>query len=193
MNQVQEMVAVTPGREAEAIARLEGLLAMMAVQPGFLAANIGRGIEDPSRLLALHAWETIEHWQTYQASKEKVDFIASRAAGLYEFATVGMNWQVESVTGDLNAGSIVRRTLYKEGAGPRLDGAVAGRTCRYVDDLPQFAGAMLQICCYDNPESYRKARVPVGRKSRSYLVDEGFEVQAKRTAAALGATAAQPA
>jgi heme-degrading monooxygenase HmoA len=182
MNQVQELVVVTPGREGEAVKRLEGLLGMMALRPGFRDASVGRGIEDPSRILVLHCWQRLEDWHAYQVSKEKQDFIAGRPPALYEFQVVGMNWQLDVDSGSTQGAAALRRTVYKEGTAPTHGIVVASRTGRYVDAEPQFEGATLQLSYYDSVQSYRTNRVPVGRRARAYLADEGYELVASSLA-----------
>ncbi|HLF79301.1 MAG TPA: antibiotic biosynthesis monooxygenase [Dehalococcoidia bacterium] len=189
MIQVQEMLVVAAGRESEAAKRLESLFDLMAQQPSFRDALVGRGIEDPSRILVLHAWERLEDWTTFQASEQKTAFSASRPSGLYEFEVIGMNWQLEVDSGVPSGAGAVRRTVYKEGAAPSHGSVVASRTARYLDDEPRFQGATLQLSYYDSPQSYKTNKVPVGRRARAYLADEGFELVASRASSRNAAVA----
>ena len=57
MNQVQEMLRLTSADKSdEAVLRLSGLFRLMSQQPGFLGAEVLRGIDEPGTLLVLHAW-----------------------------------------------------------------------------------------------------------------------------------------
>ena len=93
MNQVQEMLRLKDaGKAIQAVERLSCLFNLMSRQPGFLRTEVFRNVDSPDTLLVLHAWETIEAWQTFQHSEEKVAFSASRPAALYDVIPCGMNW-----------------------------------------------------------------------------------------------------
>ena len=130
----------------------------------------------------LHAWERLEDWQTFSASEWKRTFIAQRPLGLYEFETVGMNWQVDSPA-DVSAHDFLRRTV-STGAVVMQAGANAEQTSRYVDDLPQFSGTNLTLTYYGCTADCEAASPAEGA-----LVDEAFEVLLKRVAELQPATA----
>ena len=182
MNQVQESLLLSDGRSDEAVERLQSLFALMALQPGFIDATLGRGIDDPARLLVLHAWDRLEDWTAFSASTAKFAFSATRPDALYTFEPAGMNWKVEGASGDITDATVVRRTICREGAGPGLGHASASRLGRYVDNDPGFSGATLQLAYYASFDAYRAARVPVGRRARAYLADDAFQLLASRFA-----------
>ena len=182
MNQVHEMLILHDGRIGEAVERLQSLFALMATQPGFIDASVGRGIDDPTRLLVLHAWERLEDWTAFSASPAKVAFSATRPDALYTFEPTAMNWKVDQASGAITDATIVRRTICREGAGPGLGHASATRIGRYVDNDPRFSGATLQLAYYAGFDAYRAARVPVGRRARAYLADDAYQLLASRFA-----------
>jgi len=182
MNQVQEMLILSDGRIEEAVERLQGLFSLMAVQPGFIDATVGRGIDDPTRLLVLHAWESLEDWTAFSASSAKAAFLATRPDALYRFEPTGMNWKVDGASAAIADATVGRRTVCREGAGPDLGHASATRIGRYVDNDPRFSGATLQLAYYAGFDAYRAARVPVGRRARAYLADDAYQLLASRYA-----------
>jgi heme-degrading monooxygenase HmoA len=182
MNQVQELMVLNDARRIdEGLERLQGLMDVMARQPGFLHMEVCRGLEQPERILALHAWETLEAWQTFSASQWKRDFIAARPEGLYEFETIGMNWTVDAPVAP--ASDFLRRTV-STGSVEMHTGAVAQQAGRYADDLPQFAGADLVLTYYGCTADCTAAQPAAGA-----LVDEPFEVMLSRVADKQPATA----
>ena len=182
MNQVQELLILSDGRIDAAVERLQSLFALMATQPGFIDATVGRGIDDPERLLVLHAWERLEDWTAFSASSAKVAFSATRPDALYTFEPTAMNWKVDQASGAITDASVVRRTVCREGAGPALGHASGARIGRYVDNDPRFGGATLQLAYYASSDAYRAARVPVGRRARAYLLDDAYQLLASRFA-----------
>jgi heme-degrading monooxygenase HmoA len=182
MNQVQELLILSDGRIDEAVERLQSLFALMAVQPGFIDATVGRGIDDPAQLLVLHAWERLEDWTAFAASSAKVAFSATRPDALYTFEPTPMNWKVDGASDAITDATVVRRTVCREGAGPDLGHASATRIGRYIDNDPRFSGATLQLAYYAGFDAYRAARVPVGRRARAYLADDAFQLLASRYA-----------
>ncbi len=182
MNQVQELLILNDERIDEAVEHLQGLFALMASQPGFIDATVGRGLEEPARLLVLHAWERLEDWTAFSASLAKVAFSATRPDALYSFEPTAMNWKVEQANGAMTDATVVRRTVCREGAGPDLGHASAARIGRYVDNDPRFSGATLQLAYYASSDAYRAARVPVGRRARGYLADDAYQFLASRFA-----------
>src|SRR5690348_16905588 len=170
MNQVQELLVLSDvSRMDEGLSRLSGLCDVMARQPGFLHAEVCRGLAQPERLLVLHAWERLEDWQTFSASQWKRIFIAERPLGLYEFETVGMNWQVGSPP-DVSSYDFLRRAVSRTPVGMQA-GTHKQQTGRYVDDLPQFAGTSLTLT-YFGCTADCEAALP----ANGALVDEAFEV-----------------
>jgi hypothetical protein len=57
---------------------------------------------------------------------------------------------------------------------------MASRTGRYLDNEPRFEGATLQLSYYDSLQTYRTNKVPVGRRARAYLADEGYEIAGRK-------------
>lgn len=97
MNQVTEMFRLNDtSRTDEALARLSGLLDVMALQHGFLHAEVTRDVSDDNTLLVFHAWSHLEDWQAFQTSQWKLDFMARRPEGLYSPVPIGMNWTLLS-------------------------------------------------------------------------------------------------
>ncbi len=182
MNQVHEMLILTDGRAGEAVERLQSLFALMAVQPGFIDATVGRGLDDETKLLVLHTWERLEDWQTFSASPVKVAFSATRPDALYTFEPIGMNWELDQTAGSLTDATVVRHTVCREGAGPAIGNAAASRIGHYVDNDVRFTGATIQLAYYPSLDAYRVAHVPVGRRARAYIVDDAYQLLASRYA-----------
>jgi hypothetical protein len=183
MNQVQELMILNDeGRVDEGLVRLRGLFEVMAQQTGFVHGEVCRGLDEPRRLLALHAWERLEDWQTFSASQWKRDFIAARPEGLYEFDTIGMNWQVDAPA-DVSQHDFLRRTVSKGNVGMQA-GSHAQQVGRYVDDLPRFAGTRLTLTFFGCTADCQAAAPAEGA-----LVDEPYEVLVRSVGAKQAATA----
>ena len=150
MNQVQEMLRLKDaGKAIQAVERLSCLFNLMSRQPGFLRSEVFRNADDPNTLLVLHAWETLEAWQTFQTSEAKVAFSASRPAALYDFVPCGMNWTSISEDDD-KGGRYLRREVIRPittEPGPRRgDQIKASQTFTYADtDLPEYRGRILRL------------------------------------------------
>ncbi len=140
MNQVTEMPRLFDAvRIDDALARLDSLFAIMLRQPGFLRAEVLRSLDDPRRLLVLHAWRDLADWQRFQVSDTKIAFTNARPVALYEFLPCPMNWLAPKDTGEPFT-PILRRELVRA---DRLDalngnGVVSSTTYVYQDDAPEF-------------------------------------------------------
>jgi heme-degrading monooxygenase HmoA len=179
MNQVQEMLILNdPQRVDEGVKRLEGLFGVMRQQPGFLHAEVCRNLDEPRKLLVLHAWARLEDWQAFQASPWKIEFSAQRPAGLYEFAPIGMNWQLVSGPEAVATNDFLRRNVTRDGAVEMSAGSVAQQTARYVDDLPDYVGCSLSLTHYACTADCAAAEPTEGA-----LVEEAYEVLLRRSVA----------
>ncbi len=150
MNQVQEMLRLKDaGKAIQAVERLSCLFNLMSRQPGFLRSEVFRNVDAPDTLLVLHAWESLEAWQTFQHSEQKVAFSASRPAALYDFVPCGMNWTSLDEEED-KGGRYLRREVIRPATdqpGPRRGESVkASQTFTYVDvELPEYRGRILRL------------------------------------------------
>jgi quinol monooxygenase YgiN len=155
MNQVQEMLRLSSADKSDdAVLRLAGLLHVMAEQPGLLGAEVLRNIREPEMLLVLHAWRDIEDWQAFQKSVWKVDFTASRPAGLYDMVPCGMNWRSLQADG-AREGALLRREVVRDAALPLRggDGVEGCQTYVYADeDLAQYSGCTLRLSRLAGPQ-----------------------------------------
>lgn len=156
MNQVQEMLRLTSADKSdEAVLRLSGLFRLMSQQPGFLGAEVLRGIDEPGTLLVLHAWRDLEDWQAFQASPAKLDFSAGRPESLYSFVPCGMNWRSLQADGEREGALLRREVVRDESLALRRGEGVAGcQTYVYVDDDPAlYAGCSLRLTRLAGPQS----------------------------------------
>ena len=150
MNQVTEMPRLFDASKIDdALARLDNLFAIMLRQPGFLRAEVLRSLDDPRRLLVLHAWRELADWQRFQSSETKIAFTSARPAALYEFLPCAMNWLAAADAGELQA-SFLRRELVKAERLEELsgDGIASSATLVYQDDVPEFRGLTMRLTRY---------------------------------------------
>ncbi|HEU0075924.1 MAG TPA: antibiotic biosynthesis monooxygenase family protein [Dehalococcoidia bacterium] len=173
MNQVQEMLRLkSADKSDEAVLRLTGLFRMMSEQPGFIGAEVLRGINDPETLIVLHAWRDLEDWQTFQTSQPKLDFSASRPESLYSFVPCGMNWRSMQADGAREGALLRREVIRDESLGLRTASGIEGcQTYAYVDDEPaQYRGCTLRLTRLSGPQA-EAAPAP----ESEVLVDELYE------------------
>jgi quinol monooxygenase YgiN len=178
MNQVTEMPRLFDAvRIDDALARLDSLFAIMLRQPGFLRAEVLRSLDDPRRLLVLHAWRDLADWQRFQVSDTKIAFTNARPVALYEFLPCPMNWLAPKDTGGPFT-PILRRELVRADRLDALsgDGVAYSTTCVYRDDAPEFRGLAMRLTRYAEPP--RSSTRDAGA-----LADETFELLLQRSAA----------
>jgi heme-degrading monooxygenase HmoA len=180
MNQVQEMLRLKDaGKAIQAVERLSCLFNLMAKQPGFLRAEVFRSVDSPDTLLVLHAWDSLEAWQTFQRSEAKIAFSASRPAALYDFVPCGMNWTSLHDEED-KGGRYLRREVIRPSnlePGPRRGEQVkASQTFTYADDeLPEYKGRILRLTRLRDAERTNA--------NADAMVDEIYESLLRTTAA----------
>jgi heme-degrading monooxygenase HmoA len=156
MNQVQEMLHLTStDKSDEAVLRLTGLFRMMSEQPGFIGAEVLRGIGDPETLVVLHAWRDLVDWQTFQTSQPKLDFSANRPESLYSFVPCGMNWRSVQADGAREGALLRREVIRDESLGLRSGSGIEGcQTYVFVDDQPgQYRGCTLRLTRLSGPQT----------------------------------------
>jgi len=155
----------------DAVLRLAGLFHTMSQQPGFLGAEVLRNVHDPETLLVLHAWRDLADWQTFQRSVWKIDFTASRPAGLYDMVPCGMNWRSLQADG-VREGALMRREVVRDEAlalrsGDGVDGC---QTYVFADQEPAlYRGCTLRLSRLSGPQ---RDEAP---ESAEVLVDELYE------------------
>ena len=173
MNQVQEMLRLTSAEKSdEAVLRLAGLFRMMSEQPGFLGAEVLRGVNEPETLVVLHAWRDLANWQAFQTSQPKLDFSAGRPESLYSFVPCGMNWRSRQADG-AREGALLRREVIRDESLPIRSGAgVEGsQTYVFVDEEPAvYRGCTLRLTRLAGAQQ-DEASTPPG----DVLVDELYE------------------
>lgn len=155
MNQVQEMLHLTSADKSdEAVLRLTGLFRMMSEQPGFIGAEVLRGISAPETLLVLHAWRDLDDWQTFQTSQPKLDFSASRPESLYGFVPCGMNWRSMQADGAREGALLRREVIRDESLGLRSGSGIEGcQTYVFVDAEPAlYGGCALRLTRLSGPQ-----------------------------------------
>ena len=176
MNQVTEMPRLfDASRVDDALARLDSLFVIMQRQPGFLRAEVLRSLDDPRRLLVLHAWRDLADWQRFQASETKIAFTKARPAALYEFLSCPMNWFAAADTGEAG-GPFLRRELVRREHLDALSGTGIASSATYVyqDDAPEFRGLTMRLTRY--------AEAPVRPTPDALAVeDETFESLLQRS------------
>jgi len=173
MNQVQELLRLTSADQSdEAALRLSGLFGLMSEQPGFLGAEVLRGIAEPETLLVLHAWRDRDDWQTFQASPAKVAFSASRPDSLYSFLPCGMNWRSLQADGEREGALLRREVIRDESLALRRGEGVAGcQTYVYVDEDPTlYRGCTLRLTRLSGPQPHETSA-----SAGEMLVDELYE------------------
>jgi heme-degrading monooxygenase HmoA len=173
MNQVQEMLRLmSEDKSDEAVLRLTGLFRLMSEQPGFIGAEVLRGISDPEMLVVLHAWRDLHDWQTFQTSQPKLDFSASRPESLYSFVPCGMNWRSVQADGAREGALLRREVIRDESLALRSGSGIEGcQTYVYVDDEPaQYRGCTLRLTRLSGPQ-HEEVPAP----ECEVLVDELYE------------------
>jgi heme-degrading monooxygenase HmoA len=186
MNQVTEMPRLfDAARIDDSLARLDSLFEIMLRQPGFLRAEVLRSLDDPRRLLVLHAWRDLADWQRFQSSETKIAFTNARPAALYEFLPCPMNWLATEDTGEPST-PILRRELVRADRLEALngDGIVSSTTYVYQDDAPEFRGLTMRLTRYAEAP---KTPTREGAAAR----DETFESLLQRSAALNAASTAR--
>ena len=186
MNQVTEIPRLfDASRGDEALARLDSLFSIMLRHPGFRRAEVLRSLDDPRRLLVLHAWLELDDWQRFQTSEIKIAFTNARPAALYEFLPCPMNWLSAHDPGE-PAASLLRRELLRM---ERLDaspGDTGGASTTYVyqDDAPEFRGLTMRLTRY--------AATPlIAVPDAASVADETFESLLQRPVAPHAAASAR--
>ena len=179
MNQVQEMLRLKDASKAiQAVERLSCLFNLMAKQPGFLRSEVFRNVDSPDTLLVLHAWDSLEAWQTFQTSADKVAFSASRPAALYDFIPCGMNWTSLHVDDDKGGRYLRREVLRPTTTEPqprRGDHIKASQTFIYADqELPEYRDRILRLT--------RQRGVERANANPDATVDELYESLLRTTA-----------
>jgi len=151
MNQVTEMLRLTPGASIEnAIARLSSLFDMMDAAPGFQTSEILRNQGDPDLLLVLHAWDDITDWQSFQTSDAKVAFSAGRPAALYSFVPCGMNWSTDEPGPLPQDGAFLHREVVRGAQSPATGaGVVSSHVLTYQDNEATYLGATQRFTRHD--------------------------------------------
>ena len=149
------MLRLTSAEKSDdAVLRLAGLFHVMSEQPGFLGTEVLRNVHEPETLVVLHAWRDIEDWQTFQRSIWKVDFTASRPAGLYEMVPCGMNWRSLQADG-AREGALLRREVVRDEALllRRGDGVHGCQTYVFADEEPApYRGCTLRLTRLSGPQ-----------------------------------------
>jgi heme-degrading monooxygenase HmoA len=185
MNQVTEMLRLAEGAlERDAIARLSVLFEMMDREPGFREAEVLRRTDEPGVLLVLHAWESIEDWQTFQNSEPKAAFAASRPASLYSFLPCGMSWQLRGGDATPDAGRFLRREVLRGPVEPLAgEGVQASATFSYLDYNPELQEASMRLTRLTAAPGLRDLACP------SVISDEVYESVYTHSRSAAQATA----
>ncbi len=76
-------------KEEELLPLLIKLRALAASQPGYISGETWRNLEDPEETLVISTWKSVDDWEAWAASKQRVEIQEGIDALLGEKTTYG--------------------------------------------------------------------------------------------------------
>jgi heme-degrading monooxygenase HmoA len=81
---------IPKGREAQVLPLLLDLRSKAITQPGYISGETLINITDPEDYVVIGTWKSVDHWKTWEASKERGEIQSKIDARLSEKAVCGI-------------------------------------------------------------------------------------------------------
>jgi quinol monooxygenase YgiN len=110
---LQQILRCGPGRQREAVKRLNWIHSQMAAHPGSAGMLVARYLGNPVDVLILRQWKTREAYEDFMQSPAG-QFPQSKPAGIYDSLDIGHNWEeVIHTDGNAPSGDFIWRGQYR--------------------------------------------------------------------------------
>ena len=64
---------VPPDKEKKVLELIKGLRSLAVAQPGYISGETLRSVADPDAYLVISNWQTVEDWNAWESSRERLE------------------------------------------------------------------------------------------------------------------------